>query len=210
MRIHSELCHIDENRAIVRVSAWEEDIDLGSALGEAKETCTAEEIAIRRLLKRLNSSDSISQIDREQNIEIEADKAEMDDANKTTVYRGNVIVTQGSIKMTGHTMTVHFDKNNDMKLVILNGSPATYRQLPDNSEVYDRAEASKMEYYALKNYIILINDALVTQEGLTFSGQRIEYDTVLSKVKAEGQSNKTKKSKNKEEGRVKIIIKKRN
>ncbi len=148
--------------------------------------------------------------DSEQNIEIEADKAEMDDANKTTVYRGNVIVTQGSIKMTGHTMTVHFDKNNDMKLVILNGSPATYRQLPDNSEVYDRAEASKMEYYALKNYIILINDALVTQEGLTFSGQRIEYDTVLSKVKAEGQSNKTKKSKNKEEGRVKIIIKKRN
>ena len=134
--------------------------------------------------------------DSEQNIEIEADKAEMDDANKTTVYRGNVIVTQGSIKMTGHTMTVHFDKNNDMKLVILNGSPATYRQLPDNSEVYDRAEASKMEYYALKNYIILINDALVTQEGLTFSGQRIEYDTVLSKVKAEGQSNKTKKSKN--------------
>ena len=126
--------------------------------------------------------------DSEQNIEIEADKAEMDDANKTTVYRGNVIVTQGSIKMTGHTMTVHFDKNNDMKLVILNGSPATYRQLPDNSEVYDRAEASKMEYYALKNYIILINDALVTQEGLTFSGQRIEYDTVLSKVKAEGQS----------------------
>ena len=75
--------------------------------------------------------------DSEQNIEIEADKAEMDDANKTTVYRGNVIVTQGSIKMTGHTMTVHFDKNNDMKLVILNGSPATYRQLPDNSEVYD-------------------------------------------------------------------------
>ena len=52
-----------------------------------------------------------------------------------------------------------------------------------------------MEYYALKNYIILINDALETQEGLTFSGQRIEYDTVLSKVKAEGQSNKTKKSK---------------
>ena len=52
----------------------------------------------------------------------------MDDVSKITIYRGNVIVTQGSIKMTGHTMTVHFDKNNDMELVIMNGTPATYRQ----------------------------------------------------------------------------------
>ena len=150
--------------------------------------------------------------DSEQNIEIEADTAEMDDVKNITTYRGNVIVTQGSIRMSGHTMTVYFDDNRDMRLVIMDGTPATYRQLPDDSNVYDEAEALRMEYYALKNYVILIDQALVTQEELKFSGDRIEYDTVLNKVKAEGQSStSTKKEKHEKtkNGRVKIIIKKK-
>ena len=49
--------------------------------------------------------------DSEQNIEIEADTDEMDDVKNITTYRGNVIVTQGSIRMSGHTMTVYFDDN---------------------------------------------------------------------------------------------------
>ena len=150
--------------------------------------------------------------DSEQNIEIEANTAEMDDVKKITIYRGNVIVTQGSIRMTGHTMHVYFNENNDMELVIMNGKPAKYRQLPDESTVYDEAEALRMEYYALKNYVILIDHAKVTQEGLNFSGKRIEYDTVLSKVKVEGKTSTDTKRKNSEKtenGRVKIIIKKK-
>jgi len=151
--------------------------------------------------------------DSEQDIEIEADTAEMDDVKKVTIYRGNVIVVQGSIRMTGHTMHVYFDQNNDMKLVVMDGTPATYRQLPDNSSVYDKAEALKMEYYALKNYVILIDQAKITQEETELTGERIEYDTVLSKVKAKGKSSATKKAKNEEKTkneRVKIIIKKKN
>ena len=150
--------------------------------------------------------------DSEQNIEIEADTAEMDDIENVTIYRGNVIVTQGSIKMTGHTMTVYFDENRDMRLVIMNGTPAKYRQLPDDSNIYDEAEALRMEYYALKNYVILIDQAIITQEELKFSGDRIEYDTVLNKVKAESQSSTATKKETQEKtkkGRVKIIIKKK-
>ena len=100
-----------------------------------------------------------------------------------------------------------------MKLVIMDGTPAKYRQLPDDSTVYDEAEALRMEYYALKNYIILIDEAKVTQEGLNFSGKRIEYDTVLNKVKAEGETitdTKRKSNEKTESGRVKIIIKRKN
>lgn len=151
--------------------------------------------------------------DKQQDIEIEADTAEMDDIKGITIYRGDVVVTQGSIRMTGHTMTVHFTENDDMELVIMQGGPATYRQLPDDSKVYDEAEALQMEYYALKDYVILIDEALVTQEGLRFSGSRIEYDTVLSQVKAKG-STKTAKTmgddtRKEKDGRVKITIKKK-
>ena len=153
--------------------------------------------------------------DKEKDIEIEADSAEMDDLNGVTIYRGDVVVVQGSIRMTGHTMTVHFADNGDMELVIMQGKPATYRQLPDNSKNYDEAEALQMEYYALKDYIILKEKALVTKpDGSQMSGKRIEYDTVLSKVLAKGStsttvSNSDDKKEKKKDGRVKITIKKK-
>lgn len=151
--------------------------------------------------------------DKQQDIEIEADSAEMDDIKGITIYRGDVVVVQGSIRMTGHTMTVYNDDTGETELVIMQGTPATYKQLPDDSKIYDEAEALQMEYYALKDYVILIDNALVTQEGLRFSGSRIEYDTVLSQVKAKG-STKTSKAasddnKGKSDGRVKITIKKK-
>lgn len=152
--------------------------------------------------------------DKQQDIEIEADSADLDDIKGVSVYRGNVIVIQGSIRMTGDVMTVHFDDNGDMELVIMDGRPATYKQLPDDSQVYDEAEALRMEYYSLKDYVILINEALVTQEGLKFSGDRIEYDTVKSQVKAKTvkqtiDKNDGEAKKKKSGERVKIVIKKK-
>ena len=151
--------------------------------------------------------------DKFQDIEIESDSAEMDDIKGVTIYRGNVIVVQGSIRMTGDKMTVYFDDNGDMELVIMVGRPATYRQLPDGSKIYDEAEALQMEYYPLKDYVILIDEALVTQEGLRFSGNRIEYDTVLSQVKAKGKTSTSKSpdkpASKKDDSRVKITIKKK-
>jgi lipopolysaccharide export system protein LptA len=151
--------------------------------------------------------------DKQQDIEIEADSAEMDDIKGITIYRGNVIVDQGSIHMTGDIMTVYNDADGEMELVIMEGRPATYRQLPDDSKIYDEAEALQMEYYTLKDYVILIDKALVTQEGLRFSGKRIEYDTISSRVIAKGDTKTAKTQgddkKKKNDGRVKITIKKK-
>ena len=150
--------------------------------------------------------------DKQQDMEIEADSAEMDDLKGITIYRGDVVVIQGSMRITGHTLTVHFNENDDMELAIMDGNPATYRQLPDNSEKYDEAESLRMEYYALKDYIILIDNALVKKpDGSRMTGSRIEYDTVLSQVKARGsvKSTKTKEGASIKDGRVKITIKKK-
>lgn len=160
-----------------------------------------------------NSAFALS-TDSQQDMEIEADTAELDDLKGITIYRGDVVVIQGSMRITGHTLTVHFDDNDDMELAIMQGTPATYRQLPDNSEVYDEAEALQMEYYALKDYIILIDKALVIKDdGSRMTGSRIEYDTVLSQVKARGtktiKSKQGESNEKKSDGRVKITIKKK-
>jgi len=151
--------------------------------------------------------------DKDQPIEIEADTGELDDTRNISIYRGNVITIQGTVYMTGDKMTVYYTEGGEMDYMIMEGRPATYKQLPDDSSVYDYAEALTMEYYELKEYVLLIEEALVTQEGLRFSGDRIEYDTRLSQVKA--WSNKTTANAGTEKAapgkkdRVKIIIKKK-
>lgn len=150
--------------------------------------------------------------DSEQPIEIEANAAELDDEKGVTIYTGDVVVTQGSIRMTGDKMTVYYTKDKDLDTVVMVGQPATYRQLPDDSDVYDEAEAKRMEFYELQNLIVLIDNAEVRQEGLRFSGNRIEYDTLHSKIKAQGKTKTQKagaeeKTGTEDGGRVKIILK---
>ena len=62
--------------------------------------------------------------DSQQPIEIEADFAELDDQEGRTIYVGNVIVTQGSIKMTGDKLKVLFDENRDLEHAHMEGRPA--------------------------------------------------------------------------------------
>lgn len=150
--------------------------------------------------------------DREQDLQVEADSAELDGIEGISVYRGNVVVTQGSMRITGHTLTVHFNDGGDIELAIINGSPATYRQLPDGARDYDEARARKMEYYPHRDSVILIDRAWVKNpDGSTMTGNRIEYDTALSRVKAQGRAAPATADGNGEDasGRVKIIIKKK-
>ena len=149
--------------------------------------------------------------DKNKPIEVEADSAQLDDMNNVSVYRGNVVVTQGSIRMTGDIMTVHNTPNNKLDYLVMEGHPATYRELPDNSDVYDTAEADRMEYYELKNYVILTGNSVVTQKGLRFSGDRIEYDTARNEVKAYGGPHPLPGNTalgTPSTGRIKVIIKK--
>ena len=150
--------------------------------------------------------------DKDQPIEVEADKAELDDLNNVSIYRGNVIVRQGSILMTGEILTVYNMKKDKLDHIIMEGNPATYKQLPDNSAVHDQATALRMEYYELKNLVVLIRDAWVKQDKSTLTGERIEYNTENSRVKAwsrpkGGKSETTSASEKK--SRVKLILKKK-
>ena len=81
--------------------------------------------------------------DREQPIRVQADSAELDDKQGVAVYRGDVVVTQGSTKLTGNTV-----------------------------------------YFVTQNRVVLIDQAKVIQEGNTFEGEKIVYDTQRQIVNA--------------------------
>ena len=53
MRIETKLCHLSESKAVVHVSGWVNDKNVGSALGEGSTAELAEDNAIYRLKNRL-------------------------------------------------------------------------------------------------------------------------------------------------------------
>tara|TARA_B100000700_G_scaffold324382_1_gene430397 strand:+ start:5605 stop:6261 length:657 start_codon:yes stop_codon:yes gene_type:complete len=80
MRIDSKLCHLADNKAVVKVIGWIDEKKVGSALAEATSVELAEDKAIIRLTKRLgklintderNKSNEIQQINKKITVELE-------------------------------------------------------------------------------------------------------------------------------------------
>lgn len=133
--------------------------------------------------------------DQDQPINIEADTADLDDNAGTTVYRGNVIVTQGSLRLTGDTVTV-FSPDRSLKKVKAEGNPARFSQRPDNKNEDIRAQSRIMTYLIDDEKLVLRENAHLWQGKDEISGQRIDYD-----IKADvGRAVKGEKE------RVKVII----
>lgn len=148
--------------------------------------------------------------DTNQPVEIEADFAEMDDVEGRTTYIGNVIVTQGSIRMTGDKMRANFDENRQLTEVFLDGQPAYFKQTPDGGKEDIEGEGAQIQYLAKKNQLILIKDARLTQGARLFTGYRINYDTKRSVITGRGtpQQGETpaKGDTPQKPGRIKVII----
>ena len=97
--------------------------------------------------------------DRDQPINIEADQAEADDKSGVTIYKGDVIITQGSMRILGDKVTIHFDDNQDITKVVAIGKPAKFRQQPDGEVEFQNAEARTLEFYTSEDTIVMLGNA---------------------------------------------------
>lgn len=122
--------------------------------------------------------------DRDEPIEIEARTAEADNRNRVTIYRGDVVITQGTLRITGDTVWVHYDDANTITKAISEGRPARFRQLPDDKPDYQTADARRMEYHADENRIVLIGNARYGEGKDKITAERIDYDARLGHAKA--------------------------
>ena len=122
--------------------------------------------------------------DSEQPISILADQAEHDDATRITIYRGNVIIDQGSLHITGDTVTINFDARDEVTKITAVGAPAHFRQLPDGDADHRKAWAKQMEYFPEQDLIMLFGDALYAKDGSRVQAERLVYDSRNSRFKA--------------------------
>ncbi len=143
--------------------------------------------------------------DREKPIEIESNSADIDNKKGISIYRGDVVMTQGSTRLMGDTITIRNNKNREVTKVIAEGKRAYYEEQQEGEAGVLKAWGETIHYDMAGDHIELIKQAQLTQKGDTFKGEKIDYNLKLQTVSAQG-----KPVKNGSEGRVKMVIQPRN
>jgi lipopolysaccharide export system protein LptA len=139
--------------------------------------------------------------DRDKPIEIEADTMTVDDAKSTSIYTGDVILTQGTLLIRADELIVRQDKQGFQHSTSL-GNPTTFKQKMEGSNEYIQGKALRIEYDGHMDKIHLYKKAEVKRGKDIVIGDYITYDA--NAEVAQAMSSKTENGK---KGRTKAIIK---
>ena len=139
--------------------------------------------------------------DAKQPITIDSNGATYDERAELSTYTGNVVATQGSIRVNSDKLDVHF-KGGEAEKLIFTGKNARFKQTPSPGAKDITGQASTGEFYPKRNLLVLIGNATVLQGNGTYSSEYIEYDIKTSLVKAGDKSNSADNSKQ----RVHVVI----
>ena len=130
--------------------------------------------------------------DSQQPIHISADDAQLDDKQGVATYTGGVIITQGSMKITGNTVTITRTPAGEIDVVTSVGNLAYFEQQQKATDPEPvKAYAVTIQYHASQDRIVLIDKAKVINQGNTTEGEKIVYDTAKQVANA-GRATGTK------------------
>lgn len=131
--------------------------------------------------------------DSQQPIHIQADAAQLDDKQGVATYKGDVIITQGSMKITGNTVTLTRTPAGDIDVVTSVGNLAYFEQKQNAADPGPiKGYGVTIQYHAPQNRIVLTDRAkVISSDGNSTEGEKIVYDTV-KQVATAGRANGTK------------------
>jgi lipopolysaccharide export system protein LptA len=145
-------------------------------------------VTIQSLLALLLCGSSISHSlpsDKEQPINVQSDRASQTilENGAKTEYFGDVLITQGSLKIKGEHVIIHSQDHKVSKIVAL-GKPAYFEQQPEQDKPLVKAKANKLKYQVVSDIIVLTEQASIEQDGSIVSGNAIEYNINQERVMA--------------------------
>lgn len=90
------------------------------------------------------------------------------------VFQDDVLLTQGSIKLTGDKLTVLRGQEPNHEIMIVDGQLATFYQTQDDGKPFD-AQANNIHYDVAKSKITLTGNAQVKQLDSQIDASKIVY-----------------------------------
>ena len=139
--------------------------------------------------------------DKSKPMNIEADRVDIDDEKGVSTFRGNVVMTRGSILIKGNVVVIYRDKLKELDKIHATGRLAHFQQRPDDKDSDVIAEGREIFYDAEKEILIIRKQGKVVQEGDIFRGEQVVYDSKRNLVTA--RSSKTTGS---GKGRVQMTL----
>jgi lipopolysaccharide export system protein LptA len=110
-------------------------------------------------------------------------------ANGVIHYKGNVLLTQGTLKATGALATAYLDADNSVTRVVITGTPAHIEQLDDSGNLM-QGDASAIDYDNVKQVAVLTGNASVKQKGRgEAQGDKLTYNTQTSQMTGESSGD---------------------
>ncbi len=113
--------------------------------------------------------------DREKEIQVLADRLAADDAKKEAVYEGNVVVTQGTMRITSSKIVVREDAEG-YRTYVATGAPVTFRQKRDKVEDWIEGFAQRAEFDDRSEKLRLYSGAKLKSSQGELTGDFISYD----------------------------------
>lgn len=119
--------------------------------------------------------------DSQQPIHIQADAAVMtNDAQGSSVYRGNVIIEQGTLQIKADEVEIITNNSEVIQIIASTDADskklAQFEQLPDDSEDRVYAEARKITYLVQEERLHLSGKATLKQTKDVLTGELVYYD----------------------------------
>jgi len=102
---------------------------------------------------------------------------QVDDVRRTSVFEGNVLMTQGTLSIRADKITVRQDKDGH-QYGSASGNPAVFRQKRDGAEGHIQGQAQRIEYDGKLDRLELFNNARLLREPADeVHGNYISYDS---------------------------------
>jgi lipopolysaccharide export system protein LptA len=123
--------------------------------------------------------------DKDQPLNVDADRFEGGLKQDLSVLTGNVRITQGSIVGTGARADIH-QKASAVTRVVLTGTPATFQQDIEGGGTM-KGRAQSIDYDPDAKHAVLSGDAVVEHPDGEARGARLTYDVDTGKMSGDGQ-----------------------
>lgn len=126
--------------------------------------------------------------DRNQPIQLEASRGQIDQKTGVSIYEGNVVISQGSMRLTADTATIYVKEGGFQRMEAA-GKPATLRYRPAVDKPEIQGTSPRVEYDVVSAKVVMSGGARLTQGQDVFTGDRVEYDLKDDVVRARGAGN---------------------
>lgn len=145
--------------------------------------------------------------DATEEITIQSDRAELDRKAGTAIYIGDVILEQGTLKITAERMTLFSNEQRELTKAVAIGQPAHFQQQMEGEKGLTKAQGNTITYLTTNKHVTLQDNAILEQEGNVFTGKTIIYNMISESVSAKGGTQTGINTDGEQKpGRVKMVI----